>query len=113
MTIKEAPSFAKLPIYNFDDQQSTGFPKDADALHEAVRAADGVLIVSAEYNWSIPGGLKNAIDWLSRYKEVVVQGQAGVHPVGGAGPPRRLAHAVSPAHGACRRSTRSCSASPR
>ena len=70
MTIKEAPSFAKLPIYNFDDQQSTGFPKDSDALHEAVRAADGVLIVSAEYNWSIPGGLKNAIDWLSRYKEV-------------------------------------------
>jgi len=69
MTIKEAPSFAKLPIYNFDDQQSTGFPKDADALHEAVRAADGVLIVSPEYNWSIPGGLKNAIDWLSRMKE--------------------------------------------
>ncbi len=70
MTIKEGPSFGKLPIYNFDDQQSTGFPKDSDALHEAVRAADGVLVVSAEYNWSIPGGLKNAIDWLSRYKEV-------------------------------------------
>ena len=70
MTIKEAPPFAKLPIYNFDDQQSTGFPKDSDALHEAVRGADGVLIVSPEYNWSIPGGLKNAIDWLSRYKEV-------------------------------------------
>ena len=66
MTIKEGPSFANLPIYNFDDQQSTGFPKDSDALHEAVRAADGVLIVSAEYNWSVPGGLKNAIDWLSR-----------------------------------------------
>ena len=70
MKITEAPSFAKLPIYNFDDQQSTGFPKDADALDAAVKAADGVLIVSAEYNWSIPGGLKNAIDWLSRYKEV-------------------------------------------
>ena len=70
MSIKEAPSFAKFPIYNFDDQQSIGFPKDVDALHEAVRAADGVLIVSSEYNWSIPGGLKNAIDWLSRYKDV-------------------------------------------
>ena len=113
MTIKEAPSFAKLPIYNFDDQQSTGFPKDTDALHEAVRAADGVLIVSAEYNWSIPGGLKNAIDWLSRYKEVSFKDKPVLHPVGGAGPARRLAHAVSPAHGACRRSTRSCSASPR
>jgi chromate reductase len=70
MTIKEAPSFAKFPIYNFDDQQATGFPADVDALHKAVTAADGLLIVSAEYNWSIPGGLKNAIDWLSRYKEV-------------------------------------------
>jgi chromate reductase len=70
MTIKEGPSFAKLPIYNFDDQQSTGFPKDADALDAAIKAADGLLIVSSEYNWSIPGGLKNAIDWLSRYKEV-------------------------------------------
>jgi chromate reductase len=70
MTIKEAPSFANFPIYNFDDQQATGFPKEVDALNEAVKAADGVLVVSAEYNWSIPGGLKNAIDWLSRYKEV-------------------------------------------
>jgi chromate reductase len=70
MTIKEAPSFANFPIYNFDIQQSSGFPADVDALHKAVTEADGVLIVSAEYNWSIPGGLKNAIDWLSRYKEV-------------------------------------------
>lgn len=70
MTIKEAPSFANIPIYNFDDQQSKGFSKEADTLHEAIRAADAVLVVSPEYNWSVPGGLKNAIDWLSRYKEV-------------------------------------------
>jgi len=70
MTIKEAPSYASLSIYNFDDQQSKGFSKECDALNEAVKAADGVLIVSPEYNWSIPAGLKNAIDWLSRYKEV-------------------------------------------
>jgi chromate reductase len=70
MSITEGPSYAKLPLYNFDDQQSTGFPKDSDALHESIKAADGVLIVSPEYNWSIPAGLKNAIDWLSRYKEV-------------------------------------------
>src|SRR5437763_1096332 len=73
MTIKEAPSFAKFPLYNFDDQQSTGFPKEVDALNDAIKAADGVLIVSAEYNWSVPGGLKNAIDWISRYKEVSVK----------------------------------------
>lgn len=70
MTIAEAPSFAKLPIYNFDDQQASGTPKDCDAIDAAIKAADGVLIVSSEYNWSIPGGLKNAIDWLSRYKDV-------------------------------------------
>jgi chromate reductase len=70
MTIKEAPSFASFPIYNFDDQQATGIPQAVNVLADAIRAADGVLIVSSEYNWSIPGGLKNAIDWLSRLKEV-------------------------------------------
>ena len=70
MTIKEGPAYANLPIYNFDDQQATGIPRDVDTLNDQIKAADGVLIVSAEYNWSIPGGLKNAIDWLSRYKEV-------------------------------------------
>jgi len=70
MTIKEAPSFAELPLYNFDIQQEKGFPKEADTLSEAIRAADGILIVSPEYNWSIPAPLKNAIDWLSRYKDV-------------------------------------------
>jgi chromate reductase len=73
MAIKEGPSFGGFPIYNFDDQQATGFPKTVDALNDAVKAADGVLFVSAEYNWSIPGGLKNAIDWLSRYKEVTIK----------------------------------------
>ena len=89
MKLRAAPSFAKIPIYNFDDQQSTGFPKDADALHEAIRAADGLLIVSPEYNWSIPGGLKNAIDWVSRMKDqpfkdkpVALQSVAG-GPLGG------------------------------
>jgi chromate reductase len=73
MTIREAPSFANFPLYNFDIQNSTGFPAEVDALNNAVAAADGLLIVSAEYNWSIPGGLKNAIDWLSRYKEVTLK----------------------------------------
>jgi chromate reductase, NAD(P)H dehydrogenase (quinone) len=36
------------------------------ALEQAIRAADGLIIVSPEYNWTIPGALKNAIDWLSR-----------------------------------------------
>jgi NAD(P)H-dependent FMN reductase len=66
MAINEAPSFASMPIYNFDDQQATGFPASVNAWCDAIRAADGLLIVTPEYNWSIPGGLKNAIDWASR-----------------------------------------------
>jgi chromate reductase len=68
MKLRTAPSFETLPIYNFDLQQS-GFPAEANAWADAVRSADGVIIVSPEYNWSIPGGLKNAIDWVSRMKE--------------------------------------------
>jgi len=69
LSFTDAPSFAQLPIYNFDDQNSSGFPPGATAWADAIRAADGLLIVSPEYNWSIPGGLKNAIDWVSRMKE--------------------------------------------
>ena len=47
-----------------------GVPADVDAFADAIRAADGVVVVSPEYNWSIPGGLKNAIDWVSRLKDV-------------------------------------------
>jgi chromate reductase len=63
-------SFAKFPIYNADDQTATGIPADVQAWCQEIRAADGVIIVSPEYNWSIPGGLKNAIDWASREKDV-------------------------------------------
>ena len=84
MTITEAPSFASMPIYNFDDQQATGFPASVNAWCDAIKAADAVLFVTPEYNWSIPGGLKNAIDWASRLKDqpfkdkiVAVQSAAG------------------------------------
>ncbi len=69
MTITPAPSFAEFPVYNADIQSSTGFPEAVTRLADAMRAADGVVIVSPEYNWSIPGPLKNAIDWLSRLKD--------------------------------------------
>ena len=66
MTITEAPPFSEFPLYNADIENSTGFPAPVQKLAAAVRAADGVIIVSAEYNFSIPGGLKNGLDWLSR-----------------------------------------------
>src|ERR1700716_2083841 len=69
LSFQDAPPFDGMPIYNFDIQESSGFPAPAVAWADAIRAADGILIVSPEYNWSIPGGLKNAIDWVSRMKE--------------------------------------------
>jgi chromate reductase, NAD(P)H dehydrogenase (quinone) len=70
MTLTAGPPWHTMPIYNHDIQDATGFPADAVAWADAIRGADGVIIVSPEYNWSIPGGLKNAIDWVSRMKDV-------------------------------------------
>jgi chromate reductase, NAD(P)H dehydrogenase (quinone) len=53
-----------LPIYSYD--YDTAFPPVAKAFKDAIAAVDAVLIVSPEYNRSIPGGLKNALDWGSR-----------------------------------------------
>jgi chromate reductase len=70
-----APAFETLPLYNADMQEASGFPAPAQDLAAAVRAADGVLFVTPEYNWSMPGGLKNAIDWVSRMKEQPFEGK--------------------------------------
>jgi chromate reductase, NAD(P)H dehydrogenase (quinone) len=69
IALRPAPSFEKFPIYNLDLQNSSGFPAEVNAWADAIRAANALIIVSPEYNWSIPGGLKNAIDWASRMKE--------------------------------------------
>jgi chromate reductase, NAD(P)H dehydrogenase (quinone) len=53
-----------LPLYNPD--HDTDYPPEARALKEAIARSDAVLFVTPEYNRSIPGALKNAIDWASR-----------------------------------------------
>jgi chromate reductase len=54
-------------IPNFDaDVEAAGLPAEVVRLREAIRAADALLIATPEYNWSIPGVLKNALDWASR-----------------------------------------------
>jgi chromate reductase, NAD(P)H dehydrogenase (quinone) len=66
MTFTPAPLIANIPHYDADMQQASGPPAAAMELGNAIREADSVLIASPEYNYSIPGALKNAIDWVSR-----------------------------------------------
>jgi chromate reductase len=68
MTIKASPPIGTIPLYNAD-VQAEGFPAPVTALADAIRAADGVIFVTPEYNYSISGVLKNAIDWVSRLKD--------------------------------------------
>jgi NAD(P)H-dependent FMN reductase len=101
MTIGVAPPWNTFPIYNADDQAASGFPAPVQTLAEAIRRADGVIIVSPEYNYGLPGGLKNAIDWLSRLenqplkdKPIAIQSATG-GPLGG------IARPISMASGLC------------
>jgi len=66
-TIAPLGSIGDFPIYN-GDVEALGIPAPVAAMGEAIAKADGVIVVTPEYNYSIPGGLKNAIDWLSRLK---------------------------------------------
>jgi chromate reductase, NAD(P)H dehydrogenase (quinone) len=61
--------FSEIPIGNlplYSPDYDANFPPEAKALKEAISASDAILFVSPEYNRSIPGALKNAIDWASR-----------------------------------------------
>ena len=69
MKLTNSPPLSDFPLYNADIQDTSGFPPAAEDMFSAIKAADGVLFVSPEYNWSMPGVLKNAIDWISRMKE--------------------------------------------
>jgi chromate reductase len=59
-------TIAEIPLYNGDDEAANGVPPVVAKLKDAIAAADGLLIVTPEYNNGIPGVAKNAIDWLSR-----------------------------------------------
>jgi chromate reductase len=59
---------AAIPFYN-DDIRGSGEPAAVTALKAQVRAADAVILATPEYNFSIPGVLKNTLDWLSRPPE--------------------------------------------
>jgi chromate reductase, NAD(P)H dehydrogenase (quinone) len=65
VTIALLPSVGEFPHYDAD-VQAEGIPPVVTRAAEAIRAADGVIIVTPEYNHTIPGVLKNAVDWISR-----------------------------------------------
>ena len=62
----DVASIADFPLYNGDDEAASGVPAQVTRLKDAIAAADGLLVATPEYNNSIPGVAKNAIDWLSR-----------------------------------------------
>src|SRR3954463_1004360 len=58
----------ECPSYDLDVELATGIPSGAQALRERLTSVDGFIIASPEYNASMPGYLKNAIDWASRFR---------------------------------------------
>jgi chromate reductase len=76
-----------VPLYDGDEEDKHGVPASVKALQDKVREADGVIIATPEYNFSVPGVLKNGLDWMSRsgnpfkWKRVGVMG-ASEGPVG-------------------------------
>jgi chromate reductase len=86
MTI-EIGAIADIPLYN-EDVRAAGLPAPVERFRREIAAAEAVLFVSPEYNFSVPGVLKNAIDWASRppdqpfnEKPVAIMGASG-GPVG-------------------------------
>jgi chromate reductase, NAD(P)H dehydrogenase (quinone) len=70
----EVASIGDIPLYN-EDVRAQGYPEPVAKLRERIAAADALLVVTPEYNYSIPGVLKNAIDWASRQPSSPLNGK--------------------------------------
>jgi chromate reductase len=75
--------------FNADVQESTGFPPGPEEFRRRLGTADGLLLASPEYNYSIPGPLKNLLDWTSRLRPMPLRGKSALllaasnGPIGG------------------------------
>jgi NAD(P)H-dependent FMN reductase len=77
----EAQSIRDIPLYDGDVEAASGIPAPVAMLKDRIAAADGLLLVTPEYNGSLPGVFKNAIDWLSRPGQDIAR-VFGAKPVG-------------------------------
>ena len=66
--------FRDFPLYD-DDVKDRGFPESVMRLNEQIARADAVMFFSPEYNYSVPGALKNGLDWISRIKGHALAGK--------------------------------------
>lgn len=69
----DARGIEGIPVYDGDAEAESGIPDAVEALKESAAQADGLLIVTPEYNQSLPGPLKNALDWMSRPPKDIAQ----------------------------------------
>jgi chromate reductase len=79
----ELVSIGDLPIYNADVEREHGFPDPVQRFRDEIAAADGLLIATPEYNYSVTGALKNALDWASRRPSPLDRAPAAILGVGG------------------------------
>ena len=73
-SVETLPNPGTLPLFD-QDVMDQGLPESVATLLAAVTRCDAILIVTPEYNWSVPGALKNAIDWVSRAQPVPLAGK--------------------------------------
>lgn len=92
----------RFPLFDQDIEDEEGLPAPVLRLAEQILAADGVVISTPEYNKNLPGGLKNALDWLSRTKMAPLAGKpvvimsSAAGKAGGARSQFSLRHCLTP-----------------
>lgn len=82
----EMLQYGDIPVYNGDDEAAHGAPARVQEIATQIGEADGLFFATPEYNFSIPGGLKNMIDWVSRVKPMPFAGKPTAIMGAAAGP---------------------------
>ncbi len=79
----ELADISQFPIYNSDLEKMHGFPEPVEVFRNQIESADALLFATPEYNWSVTGALKNAIDWASRSPSPMNEMPAAIMGAGG------------------------------